>query len=99
METRAILALAALTSLLAYGWGAWRRGLPPGRLPRAAGQMLEGVGASLVFLGLNLAVAAAVVVALRLRGTFASFYALEDPSILVLALLQGLAYQAWRENR
>ena len=99
MDTTALLGLAAFTSVVAYLWGRWRAGLPPDGLGRAAARMLEGVGTGLIFLALNVGVGGAVVLTIRLAGGFASFYLLDDPTIPILSLLQGLVFQWWREGR
>jgi hypothetical protein len=39
------------------------------------------------------------VLGIRLAGGFASFYLLDDPTIPILSLLQGLVFQWWREGR
>jgi len=93
-----MLALAGLTSVGAYLLGARRLGLPPARLGAAVGKTLETVGAVLIFLVANLVVAVPLVVALRaVTGTFVSVYVTDDTAWLGLSLLQGLAFQWWRE--
>src|SRR5262249_58109105 len=68
------------------------------RLGAALGRMLEMVGAVLIFLVVDLLVALVLVVALRgVTGTFVSVYVIDDTVWLGLALLQGLAFQWWRE--
>jgi len=99
VDTTALLSLAAFTSAVAYLWGRWRGELPPGGLGRAAARMLEGLGTGLIFLALNVGVGGAVVLAIRLAGGFASFYLLDDPTIPILSLLQGLVFQWWRAGR
>jgi len=94
-----LLGLAALTSAVAYAWGRWRAGLRAAGLWQAGGGMLDALGLTLVFFALNLGVAGAVVLAIRLGGGFASFYQLDDPAIPILSLLQALVFQRWRDGR
>ena len=93
-------AALVLTSLVAYLVGSRRLGLPPARLGRAAGRALDCIGLGLLFLVLNLFVGGAVVLGLRLAtGRFVSLYVLNDGTILLLSLLQGLIAQWWRQER
>ena len=93
-----MLAVAGLTSAAAYLLGVRPLGLAPARLGAALGRMLEMVGAVLIFLVVDLLVALVLVVALRgVTGTFVSVYVIDDTVWLGLALLQGLAFQWWRE--
>ena len=100
MTALALLGLVLLTSLIAYGFGTIRLRLEASGLRAATGRMLEGVGTILLCWGLNLAVGGTVVAAIRgLTGGFLSFYTLDDPTILVFSVLQGLTFQWWREGR
>jgi len=93
-----MLAVAGLTSTAAYLLGVRALGLAPARLGAALGKMLEMVGAVLIFLVADLLVTLVLVVALRsVTGTFVSVYVIDDTVWLGLALLQGLAFQWWRE--
>ena len=94
-----LVAALAVTSLGAYLVGA-RRGWPRARLGWALGRALDCVGLGLVFLALNLLVGGALVLALRAAtGRFVSLYVLNDGTILLLSLLQGMIAQWWREAR
>ena len=92
-----VLLVATLTSLGAVALGVRRLGLPGRALGAAAGAMLEAVGISVVFLLVNFAVGAAVILGLRVvTSWFVSIYILDDVSWLGVALVQGLTFQAWR---
>jgi len=95
-----LAAALAVTSLGAYLVGARRLGLTRGRLGWAIGRALDCVGMGLVFLALNLVVGGALVLALRVAtGRFVSLYVLNDGTIVLLSLLQGMVAQWWREAR
>jgi hypothetical protein len=97
MEATFIAALAGLTSIGAYYFGARTLGLSSARLGAAIGKMLESVGIVLIFLAVNLATAVAVVLAMRgLTGAFVSAYVTDDTVWVGLSLIQGLAFQWWR---
>ena len=90
-----LVAVLAVTSLAAYLVGSRRLGLPRARLGRA----LDCIGLGLVFLAVNLLVGSALVLAVRLAtGRFLSLYVLNDGTVLLLSLLQGLIAQWWREE-
>ena len=65
MEATFIAALAGLTSIGAYYFGARTLGLSSARLGAAIGKMLESVGIVLIFLAVNLATAVAIVLDAR----------------------------------
>ena len=94
-----LVAAIAVTSLGAYLVGARHKSLPRARLGWAVGRALDCVGMGLVFLALNLVVGGALVLALRIAtGRFVSLYVLNDATILLLSLLQGMVAQWWREE-
>jgi hypothetical protein len=87
-----ILALAGATSLAAAGL-AWRTGRPGRRWGLAVGRALEALGLGAAFFALNVVVgAAAVLLTRRLSGAFLSAYLVNDVSLLVVSLLQGLVF-------
>ena len=94
-----ILALAGLTSLGAYFIGIGRLRLQRDCFGAAVGKMLDAVGASLIFLVVNLAAAVIIVVAVRaFTGTFVSVYGAADTVWVGLSLVQGLVFHCWRES-
>jgi hypothetical protein len=99
MESVYILIVAGLTSVGAYILGITRLRLSRSRLWEALGKTCECVGLTLVFFLLNLAVGMLAILAMRsLSGRFVSLYIASDVLLLVLSLLQALAFQAWREG-
>jgi hypothetical protein len=99
MEATFIAALAGLTSIGAYYVGARALGLPSARLGAAVARMLESIGMALIFLAAHLTASVLIVLITRgLTGTFVSAYATDDAVWLGLSLIQGLAFQAWRES-
>lgn len=92
------LVLVGLSSGVAYliGVNAHRRSRVA--LRAAMGKMLECLGTTVVFFGINLA--AGMVIALMGRlvtRQVVSLYLANDISLLVLSFLQALAFQWWRE--
>jgi hypothetical protein len=97
MEATFIAALAGLTSIGAYYFGARVLRLSSPSLGAAIGKMLESIGAILIFLAVNLATAVLIVLAVRsFTGLFVSAYVTDDAVWLGLSLIQGLAFQWWR---
>ncbi len=97
MEATFIAALAGLTSIGAYYFGARVLRLSSPSLGAAIGKMLEAIGMVLVFLAVNLTTAVLIVLTVRsLTGMFVSAYATDDAVWLGLSLIQGLAFQWWR---
>jgi hypothetical protein len=99
MEATFIAALAGLTSIGAYYFGARVLRLSSVGLAAAIGKMLESVGIVLIFLAVNLSVAVLIVLIARtLTGFFVSAYVTDDAVWLGLSLIQGLAFQWWRQS-
>jgi hypothetical protein len=99
VESAFILAVAGLTSVGAYALGIARLGFSRSGLRLAFGKACECVGLTLVFGVLNLAVATFAILAIRsLSGRFVSLYMASDVTFLMLAWLQALSFQAWREG-
>jgi len=97
MEATFIAALAGLTSIGAYYYGARVLRLSGPSLGAAIGKMLESIGAILIFLAVNLATAVLIVLAVRsFTGLFVSAYVTDDAVWLGLSVIQGLAFQWWR---
>lgn len=98
MASSFILVLVGLTSLGMYWVGTKVWGFSAHGLRLAMGKVLESVGLTLLFLALNLAVGMLAILAGRfLTGGFVSLYLASDATLLVLAFLQGLTFQWWRE--
>ena len=99
MESVFVLVVVGLTSAAAYLLGIARLGYPKSRLRLALRKACEGVGLTLVFGVVNLAVAMSAILAMRsLSGRFVSLYAASDATFLILSWLQALTFQAWREG-
>jgi hypothetical protein len=93
-----VVILVVLTSLGMYWFGAKIFGFSPQGLRPAFGKVLESIGLTLLFFALDLAVGMFTILAGRfLTGGFVSLYLASDATLLVLALLQGLTFQWWRE--
>jgi hypothetical protein len=96
MEQAFVLALVVATSVGAYFLGVKGLGMTGTDLRSAIGRMLECVGVMVVFLVVNLAVGAAAVLAARAATKgFVSFYLVNDITLLILSIFQGLAFQCW----
>jgi hypothetical protein len=92
-------AVLALTSLGAVLIGVYRLGLSPEGLRHAAARVVDCIGLGLVFLAVNLGIGGLAVLALRVvTDSFVSLYTLNDDTILVVSLLQGMIVQWWRES-
>ncbi len=98
MEGPFILLLVGLTSVGAYWVGAKGLGLSGRGLRRAVGKVLECLGMMLVFLVGNLAAGMIAILAARVvTRKFVSLYLIDDEVLVILSLLQGLAFQCWRD--
>jgi hypothetical protein len=95
-----ITAVIGLTSLGAYLFGVRRVGLSTAGLGTAIVTTLECVGTALIFVVVNLGVAAGIIFGVRaLTAGFMSVYVLDDVAWWVLSVLQGLVWWAWRGTR
>jgi hypothetical protein len=62
-------------------------------------EMLECLGLAVIFLVGNLAAGSALILGLRaLTGQFISIYWLNDISLLVLSVIQAIAFHCWRRR-
>lgn len=96
MVSLTLLALVAVTSAVAYLVGARVLGAPRRDLRAALGPALECVGLAFVFLGANLALGAAAILAVRAAsGHFLSVYLVYDGTVVLLSGLQGLVFWIW----
>jgi hypothetical protein len=89
-----VLAVVTLTSLLSVlagrRWGVHRVGA-------AIVATVEVVGAAMLFFAANLALGAALVLAIRqLTPFYPSLYEVADVAVLALSLLQALIFESWR---
>ncbi len=95
MTTILVLTSVSLTSLGAFMLGRRAR-LDGRRLWRAFKNVMEGIGLGLVFFALNaLAAATFILTARRFTAQFISIYDVNDLSLLVLSILQGLLFRSW----
>jgi len=93
-----ILVLVSVTSLGAYLVGANGLKLPGREIRKAIGKMFECFGITLVFFMVNIAVGVMGILAARAAtGEFVSLYLASDGALLALSLIQGLAFQWWRD--
>jgi hypothetical protein len=98
MEQVFIPILLGVTSVGAYLLGARGLKLPGRGIRRAINKMLECLGMTLVFLGVNITVGVIVILAARaMTGGFVSLYLAADGTLLPLSLIQGLTFQWWRD--
>jgi hypothetical protein len=94
-----ILILVGATSLGTFLLGVKGFGLPVSRLRQAMAKICEALGLMVVFAVVNLAAAMLAVLTVRwLTGWFVSLYIAADMTLLLLAALQALVFQAWRET-
>ncbi len=90
--------LVGVTSVAAYLVGAKGLRLSHGCIHKAVRRMLDCLGVTLIFLGVNLGAAVIVIVAARvLTREFLSLYLVADEALLVLSLIQALIFQGWRD--
>ena len=97
MKALFLPALLTLTSALAYllgvrGLGLSRRGLGP-----AARRLCELAGLTVLFLGANILIGVAIILAAStLSGRFISMYLLNDTTLVAISALQGVLLGCWR---
>jgi hypothetical protein len=89
--------LMGVTSLAAYLLARESMQLSARTFRMAIEKTLESIGVSLIFVVGNLTFAMAAIIALRSLGVFVSMYVTADFVWVFLSLLQGLAFQWWRE--
>jgi hypothetical protein len=98
VEPPFVLTLSVATSIGTYVFGAFALGLSARGLATAVRKTLESVGLTVVFLVVNVALGSSIVLATRpIAPEFSSVYVVDDVTLLVLSLLQGLLFQWWRE--
>jgi hypothetical protein len=92
-----LLGLVGVTSALAYAVGAFGLGLSRRALAPALAHLLDVVGLVVVFYLANVAMGALVLVAARhLAHRVVSLYMLNDLALVMLSVLQAIAFRAWR---
>lgn len=90
--------LVGVTSVAAYLVGVKGLRLSRGCIYKAVRKMLDCLGVTLIFLGVNLGAAVVVILATRvLTREFFSLYLLADETLPVLSLIQALIFQGWRD--
>lgn len=98
MESLFLLGLVGLTSLAAYLAGTHWLALSKRALGAVAGRLLEWAGLTLVFFAVNFGIGIIGILGLRtLTGVFVPLF-VNDAVVLVLSLLQALAFQEWRNT-
>jgi hypothetical protein len=96
MEQLYTLGIAVVTSGVGLLVGIRALGLPAGKLRAAIHGMLECLGLTAMFFGVNLGLGMAVILAFRTLTTgFAPLYLANDVSLLVFSLLQALVFSRW----
>jgi hypothetical protein len=91
--------LIGTTSVAALVMGVRGLGLSWTRLKVGVQCALEAVGASVVFLFVNLAVGLPIILAVRaLTNQFVSVYLLNDVMLVVLSTVQGMVFCCWRRS-
>jgi hypothetical protein len=98
MTAALVLAVVGLTTAAAGFLGVGRLGFGPRTFRRSLWWLVETAGLGAGFLVANLALGFVLVRALALTGRFVSVYALEDPALVALSALQGLALR-WALDR
>lgn len=100
MVSFVVLLLVAVTSAAACLIGRRRLRLPRAGLVSATARTLECLGLAMVFLAANLAVGLALILPIRaLSGRHVSVYLLNDATIAILSVLQGLVFRWWWSGR
>ena len=91
-----LLAVATITSVIGVGVG--RYGVA--RLRAAIVFAVELVGAAALFFVANLVTGVALVLVARwLTPYYTTLYEISDVSLLIVAMLQALVFEAWRRGR
>ena len=97
MDLILIGSVIGTTSLVAYLIARQPMRLSTRTLRVAVEKTLESVGMMLIFFVVNITLATAAIIALRGAGIFVSVYGIGDIVWVILTLLQGVAFQWWRE--
>lgn len=96
MEVIAVVSLITLTSASGYLVGRGFLGLSNPLLGAAIRQMLGYLGVSLGFAVVNLLIGAAAILMFReATGTFVPLYLIDDNTVIVASVLQGIVLFSW----
>jgi hypothetical protein len=99
MDTIVLFAAACASSLTLWLVGRRRLRLEPAALVAAIANAVELLGAAMLFWAGNVALCSALALLIRgLRLRFVSLYLGGDVMLPVVALLQALAFEAWRRH-
>ena len=92
-----LVLIVGLTSLGAYLAATRFAGLRRADLQGAVMETLECLGLVVIFFVANLSVGAALILGLRgLSGRFISVYIVDDVTLVILSILQGVVFHRWR---
>lgn len=95
-ETAFVFGLACITTIVFYAVAKAFRREPARPIGQAVRALLDWAGMFAVFLGANVALGLAVILAVRgLTPRFLAFYALESIWVLILSGAQAFIFQAW----
>jgi hypothetical protein len=92
------LVLVAVTSLGAYRVGIRRLRLRTSALTLAMSRTLACLGLVLIFLGANMVLGVTMILAIRATGRFVPLYIVDDITLVILSLLQGLVFARGLES-
>jgi hypothetical protein len=94
-----LIAVVALTCLIAYLWGTRRAGLSVAGLRAAMSATLETIGLCVLFLATNLGLSLlAILVTRAWTAWFVTVYSLDYITLVGVSLLQGVFCRWWRER-
>jgi uncharacterized membrane protein len=92
-----LVLIVGLTSLGAYLVATRFTDLRRADLQGAVTETLECLGLVVIFFVANLSVGAALILSLRsLSGQFISVYIVDDVTLVILSILQGVVFHRWR---
>lgn len=96
MQIMVVISLVTVTSIGGYLVGRSLLGLSKLHLGSALRQTMQYLGMSLVFALANLLIGAAAIVIFReTTGTFISLYLVDDATLILASLLQGIVFGCW----
>ncbi len=99
MDRLLLFVCLAVTSLAGYWLGRKLLGFDRVRPVPVLSSVLEVLGVSVIFLAANVLLGALAAIAVRtLTSHFVGLYLFSDAVLLLLSLLQGLAFWSWRER-
>ena len=95
LQTTFIYFICAFTSIAVFILAVRHLGLKTAVLRRAVRDVVECVGAFIVFLTLNLAVGMTIIFFIREVWHFFPLYTLADAALFVVSAFQGFVFQLW----